>query len=443
MKSRLAAALAIASLLGTGCATYTDRNREARLALQRGDLAGSEARFNELLGVESSRDLPNKWGSETALTILERATVLQAQREYRVSARDFTASEKDLEMLDLANDTAGSIGKYVYSDDATKYKTTPTEKLLLNAFNMVNYLAMGDLSGARVEARRFEVMRKYLRDWDPGESHGAFGAYLAGFVAEKIGEPDEALRYYDEVLAESSAPSLHDAIRRLALVAPYRTPRIDAVIASGPAPASAAPPTEILLVLKTGTSPYKEAKRIPVGLAMGLASNYVSGDTKVLEYGAFKFVSYPELVPGRDTFAGASVRVDGAQVPVDRVTDVSKEIAAEYEKVKPKIIGSALTRLIVRAAAAEAARAAGRQQSGGLGLLAALVVEGTMVALDKPDTRSWSTLPARVELARVQVPPGTSEIEVQLYGRSGPTRVRRQVDVAAGGFAVLDLTTLR
>ncbi|HWV37415.1 MAG TPA: hypothetical protein VN033_02945 [Vulgatibacter sp.] len=443
MKRRLAAALAIAALLGAGCATYTDRNREARLALQRGDLAESLAKFNALLGVESSRDLPERWGSETALTVLERATVLQAKGEYGVSARDYTASEKELELLDLANDTVGSIGQYVYSDDATRYKTTPTEKLLLNAFNMVNYLAMGDLSGARVEARRFEVMRRYLRDWSPEESHGAFGAYLAGFVAERSGEPDVALRYYDEVLAESSAPSLHDAIRRLALVAPYRTPRLKAVIDAGPPPASAAPPTEILFILKTGAAPHKQAKRIPVGLAMGLASNYVTGDTKVLEYGALKFVSYPELIPSREWFRGASVRVDGAAHPVDRVTDISKEIVAEYEKVKPKIIGSALTRLIVRAASAEAARAAGSQQSRGLGLLAAMVVEGSMVALDTPDTRSWSTLPARVELTRIQVPPGTREVEIELYGRTGPTRVRRQVEVGEGGFAVVDLTTLR
>ncbi|HEY0841128.1 MAG TPA: hypothetical protein VGD74_13150, partial [Vulgatibacter sp.] len=302
---------------------------------------------------------------------------------------------------------------------------------------------MGDLAGARVEARRFQVMRKYLRDWVPGESHGAFGAYLAGFVAEKMGDADEALRYYDEVLAESAAPSLHPAIRRLARVAPYRTPRLNAVIDGGPAPASTAPPTEVLLVLKTGAAPYKEAKRIPVGLALGVASNYVSGDTKVLEYGAFKVVSYPELGPAKAWYTGASARVDGAAVRVDRVTDISREIAAEYEQLKPKIIGSALTRMIVRAAAAEGARAAGRQQSGGLGLLAALVVEGTMVALDKPDTRSWSTLPARVELARVEVPAGTREIEIDLHGPYGSTKVRRQVQVDEGGFAVVDLTTLR
>lgn len=435
--------LALALVSASGCATYSDRTRDARLSLAKGDLAGGEAQLNDLLGVESSRDLPRKWGSETALTLLERATVLQARAEYRTSARDFTAAEKELELLDIASDDIGAIGKYIYSDDSTKYRTTPTEKLLINAFNMINYLAQGDLSGARVEARRFTVMRRYLKDYQPQESHGAFGAYLAGFVAERMGEYDEALRYYDEVLQDGPAPSLTPAIRRLARRAPYRTPRLEAVLQGDAGEQPAAPPTEVLVILKSGAAPVKEANRVPIGLALGLASNYISGDTKVLEYGAFKFVSYPELVPAKNWFTSGRVRVGGREASLDPLTDVSRELVREYEGLKPKIIGSAITRMIVRAAAAEGARAAGRQHSGGLGLLAALVVEGTMVALDKPDTRSWSTLPAQVSLARVEVPAGTSEVEFELWGRGAPLRVRREINVSEGGFAVVDLTTMR
>ncbi|AKU92942.1 hypothetical protein [Vulgatibacter incomptus] len=436
--------LALVLALGAGCATYSDRTLAARNSLLKGDLHGGEAKLNGLLGVDSSRDLPSKWGSETALTLLERATVLQAQGHYRVSARDFSAAEKELELLDIARDDVGSIGKYVYSDDATKYKTTPTEKLLLNAFNMVNYLAQGDLAGARVEARRFEVMRKYLRDYAPDESHGAFGAYLAGLIAERSGDAEEALRYYDEVLAESQAPSLSEPIRRLARLSSYRTPRISAVLDEAESGQPAQPlPAEIVVIVKTGQSPVKEARRIPVGAALGLAANYVSGDTKVLEYGMFKVVSYPDLMPAKSVFTSASVRLGESAVALDPITNVSAEISREYEALKPKIVGAALTRMIVRAAAAEAARYAGRQQSSGLGFLAAALVEGTMVALDKPDTRSWSTLPARVQLTRIAVEPGTHEVELEVRGMGVPVRVYRTVEVAQGGLAVIDLTTLR
>lgn len=439
---RLRWAAALVCLLALGaCSTYTDKNLVARQNLRRGDFAGAEAKLNELLGVESSREIPDEWGSETALTLLERATVLQAMGEYGISARDFSAAEKELEWLDIADDTSGEIGKYLFSDDSTKYKAPPTEKLLVNAFNMINYLALGDLQGARVEARRFQVMHKYLTDHFPDEPHGAFGSYLAGFVFEKSGEFDTALRHYDEVLAQLDAPSLHPAIRRIAAVAPYRTERLEEVVEGGePEPE---PEAEILVVLKTGTVPVKEARRIPVGAALGLAANYVSGDTKVLEYGMFKVVSYPELVPVDSLYSGGSLVVSGQQVPLDPLTDVAEEIRREYESYKPKIVGAALTRMITRAVAGEGARALGRQQSSGLGFLASALVEGTMVAMDRPDTRSWSTLPAQVHLARVPVEAGEHTIEIALRGRAGLSRHHRTVNVEPGGFAVVDLSTLR
>jgi len=420
--------------------------------LASGDLRGAEKKLNRLLGVESSRDLPAAYGSDTALTLLERATVLQAMGEYRLSARDFTAAEKELEFLDIANDTAGEIGKYVFSDSATKYKASPTEKLLINAFNMINYLALGDLSGARVEARRFQVMRKYLADYFPEEPHGAFGSYLAGFVFEKSGEPEAALRHYDEVLQQVDVPELHEPIRRLAALTPFRTPRIEAVL-SQPTLASHVPEPpatdepeaeegEILVVLKTGTVPVKQAARIPIGAAMGLAANYVSGATTLLEYGLFKVVVYPELLPHENRFTGGSLVLDGRSERLFTLTDIAQEIVAEYEKVKPKIIGAALTRMIVRAASAEAARAAGRRQSGALGFLAAALVEGTLVAMDRPDTRSWSMLPAHVHVARIPVPAGTHDLRLQLRGRSN-AEIIRTVEVPPGGFAVVDVTTLR
>jgi hypothetical protein len=316
---------------------------------------------------------------------------------------------------------------------------------------MINYLALGDLSGARVEARRFQVMRKYLADHFPEEPHGAFGSYLAGYVFEKSGEVETALRHYDEVLQQADVPSLHEPIRRLAALTPFRTPRIEAVLAnqapelvSHEVPAEDEAQTgEILVVLKTGTVPVKQAMRIPVGAALGIAAHYVTGDTKLLEYGLFKVVSYPELVPHENRFTEGSLVLDGRVERLAPLTDISEEIVAEYEKAKPKIVGSALTRMIVRAASAETARAAGRQQSGALGFLAAALVEGTLVAMDKPDTRSWSMLPARVHIARMEVPAGTHTVRVEVHGRRARAGLQRTVEVPPGGFAVADFTTLR
>ncbi len=432
-----------------GCATYAERTELARDALARGDLAGSEAQFNALLRVRKSEQLPHKFKKNDALIILERGSVLQAQRRYPLSARDFELADKELELLDIARDTAGKIGKYIYSDSAPKYKASPTEKLSLNAMNMCNYLVRGDLSGAAVEARRFTTMRKYLHDYDKTRAYGAFGSYLAGFTFEYLGRTDEALRYYDEALSDGVLPSLQTPLRRLLANGASGTSRVreTAGLSDGePVATLSDAGGEILILAKLGRVPHKEPMRIPIGAAIGIAGAFVMGDTTILQYGMFKVVVYPELVATTNAFDRFDYAIDGKPGEADLVTDLAREIRREYEAIKPKIIGAALTRMIARAVAAEGARAAGRQAQGAgglVGFLAAAALEGTLVALDRPDTRSWSSLPAQLYIARVRVPAGTHKVSLRASGPGGALTREVSVDVAAGQFTVLDLTTLR
>lgn len=462
-------------LLAGGCATYSDRTQAARSALQAGDYDETLEQFNKILKVNSAEKLPEKLKKNGELIILERGTVLQAKGDYALSARDFEFADKQLELLDIARDGAGKLGKYVFSDSAPKYKTSPTEKLSLNAMNMCNYLVRRDLGGAAIEARRFTVMRNYFRDYDPEHAHGAFGSYLAGFVFERQGDINRALRYYDEALQEGGFATLRPVIPRLAKGGTFRSERLNRYLSGsleqGPQVSSTSPPQpqpqpqpelqqvwtaaddlywapptgdgELLVVAKVGRVPLKVPMRIPIGAAIGLAGAFITGDTTVLEYGMFKFVNYPELADSGDLFERAAVTLDGEPMPTDLATDIASEILAEYEEIKPKIIGAAISRLIVRAAAAEAARVAGNQQSGLVGFLAAAAVEGSLVAADKPDTRSWTTLPARVFIARQRVRPGKHSIRVTAQGEGGQETRTYDIDMPAEGFVMLDVTTLR
>src|SRR5262245_51978469 len=118
--------------------------RAAHEAAARADWPAAEAEINRILGVGSRADLPDSWSSEKSLGVLERAAVLQAQGAWPESARDLSAAENELEMIDFSVDAVGSIGTYVYSDSAGEYRTPPLERIALNVFNMANYLAMSD-----------------------------------------------------------------------------------------------------------------------------------------------------------------------------------------------------------------------------------------------------------------------------------------------------------
>ena len=438
-------------LLCGGCATYSDTVGKTHRVAERGDYEAGIRELNGILGVEDYEHIPDKWTAHRPLVALERAVLLQAIGQYKYSARDLSAAETELDYLDLSADALGKIGNYIYSDSAEKYKAPPTERLAMNAFNMLNYLAQGDLEGAGVEARRFTVTRDYLQSIDR-TSHGAFGSYLAGFVFEKLGEPDRALRYYEEALEAGDIEACREPILRLSRLSDYRGPKLRDYLSrvqpstpnetAGP-PLNDGSDGEILIVFGLGRVSYKVPKRIPVGVALGYAGVSVTSDPEILSHLILKVLVYPELAARDNSVTGAAASLDGHNATVDLLTNLDAEIFREYETIKPKIMTAAVTRMLARAAVAEGVRLLPRNKSEkSMGILAALLTEAALVGLDKPDTRSWTFLPARAYLCRARVPPGPHEIRVTLSGKTPETRVIH-VDVPPGGFSVVAITQPR
>lgn len=443
-------------LLASGCAGHAARTEDARSALDANRPSEALRLYNEILGVESAKELPKKTDGDNALLILDRSVILQQLGEHELSSRDLELADKQVELLDFSRSTADEIGRYLFSDDVGPYKSPPYEKLMINTMNMVNYLVRGDLSGGKVEARRFAVMQKYLKDYE-SESSALLGpgSYLAGFIFEKSGEAQTALRYYDEALATGQFTTLNQPVVALTQRASYRTPRINAILekyapkaappdeASAPTEAADPPPpdAEILVILSFGRVPAKVAKRVPIGLALTYASGALSPHDRMranelAAQGLVTWVNYPELEePKRYTgISQFSVnqteqRLDG--VPIDELT------VKAWNESKGPVIASAITRMISRVIAGKAAREAGGD--GGVGLLLSLATQATLTAADTPDTRSWATLPGRIAVGRVKVPAGTHRVRIATRGQV----LERQIQLAPGGWAAVNLTVLR
>ncbi len=445
-----ASSLVLAALFAAGCATYSDKTEQLRNAAADGQPLVALKLANKLLRVKDDRAIPDKLRQEAVLVLLERGVLLQVLGRYKDSSRDLEVAERQLELLDIARDPGGAVSEWLFSASRKKYKATPVEKLSINAVNLVNYLARQDLEGARVEAKRFSVMRDYVKSYDPEHAHAAFGSYLAGLAYEKLGEADEALRYYDEALVLSELPSLRIPIKRLAAKGSYRTERLARYI-DDPSPIPETPAPELVAIICVGRVPYKVPERMPIGLAVGLAGSYVTGDPAVLGVAGLKWVVYPELAPSNSRYDSAHVRVDGVDIRVEQISNIGADVEREYNELKPRLVGSAITRMITRAAAAEAARAAGTaagssgKGGGGVvaGWLAALAVEGALLAADKPDTRSWTLLPGRVLISRTELPPGEHMVEIWLYGPGGEEYLKQTVTVPAQGMSVVQVTSLR
>ena len=441
------------SLLLAGCAGHAARTEGARTALDEGAPSQALELLNEELGVKSPSELPEKTSGDNALLLLDRAMVLQqlastgreaSAKTYSLSSRDLELADKQVEVLDLSRGAIDDIGKYLFSDATGPYKAPTYEKLMINTMNMINYLVRGDLNGAKVEARRLAVMQKFI---DEHEGHGASlsgpGSYLAGFAFEKSGDASEALRFYDEALEYGNYTSLDEAVARLAKKASYRSPRITEIVKNqGDKAAADDASAELLVVLGFGRVPAKIARRVPIGLALTWVSGALSPDDAakanyLAAQGLVTWVNFPELGRPRGQYGTPGFALDGQWQELEGALAIDEQAKRAWDDAKGTVVASAITRLIARVATGEVVR---RSTGGGLvGALLSLGTQATLTAVDTPDTRSWSTLPARVAIGRVRLPAGTHYIDLEERG----VRRRRTLTLSPGGWAVLNMTVLR
>ncbi len=436
----------------SGCAGHAAKTLAARNALDAGDPRGALKALDEVLDVSSEKDLPQKTGGDNALFLLDRAMVLQELNQYSLSSRDQEVSDKQIEILDLSTSAAADIGRYLFSDDTGPYKAPAYEKLMINTMNMMNYLVRSDLNGARVEARRLSVMQKYIQDkGDKARALLGPGSYLAGFVFEKSGKPEDALRYYDEALAYGQYQSLAEPVRRLEQQSSYSSPRLRELLSQNPPASGGAAPKdddgELLVIVNFGRVPAKYAKRIPIGLALTFASGAISPfdqerANKLALQGLVTWVNYPELGRPRGTWGQPTFRLDEQWGQLEGIVAVDQEAQLAWDDAKGAIIASAITRTITRVVAGEGTKAIVGGKDGSstsiIGELLSLGVQATLTATDTPDTRNWSTLPARIAFGRMRVHPGKHIVNLTAAGG----RKQQTVTVEPGGWAVVNLTAL-
>jgi len=460
------------ALVVLGCAGHSDRMAPVRSALDARGPREALARLNEELDVDSAEELPEDLGSDdAALLLLDRAMLLQQLGYYKLSSRDLEVCDKQIQLLDFSRNAVDEIGRYMFSDDTGPYRAPAYEKLFVNTMNMVNYLARGDLNGARIEARRLAVMQTYLKQsGNPGEALLGPGSYLAGFTFEKSGRAEEAMRYYDEALAYGDYASLHEPIRRLARKTSYRSPRINRIVEPAPpaaAPAQAppeAPPqapleakstqekpaeekpadddsAELLVIMSFGRVPIKIAKRVPIGLALTYAAMYMSPAdharaNHLAAQGLVTWVNYPELGKPRGNWDTPGWALDGRWQRLEGAVAIDQEAKRAWDEAKGAVIAAAITRLLTRIVAGEVVRRSANDDI--IGILLSLGTQATMTALDTPDTRSWELLPARMAFGRMRLPPGKYWVDLEARG----TRRLVQVTLPPKSYQVLNLTAL-
>jgi hypothetical protein len=443
----------------SACTSYSTRLAGVRDAVAIGDPNAALEALDPLVVAAEEGHKPEE--ADYPLLLLERAALLQAIQEHHRAVADFTAADELLEVLDLTPDRVGQAAEYLWSGSASLYRPPVYEKLMVNVAALASWLAMGDYGSARVEARRIGVLLDYFDETELYD-HPMLGAaaFMAGLAMELGGEPQAALRFYIAAWERGDAPGLAES---LVLLAEGTTlagnPAVaEAREALGLGPGDRLEPAsdeEIVAIVFHGLAPHRYPEYLPVGAVVAMfridASYAMTPDQEAalarnVAEDLLTWVNFPRLAVWENSLAKFDVSVDGARYDAGLVADVESFAIAQWERDRPGIAFAAITRALVRIAAREAVQAVGRAAGGAgqtIGFLAGLATQGAMQAADKPDTRTWTLMPAYISLARFPAEPGEHVLTVEGNGRGITDRVEVPVYVPERGTGVATVRFLR
>ncbi|MBK6849981.1 MAG: hypothetical protein IPG96_21395 [Proteobacteria bacterium] len=371
---------------------------------------------------------------------MDEGLLLHLLRRYAESTQVLEQADRRAEEL-FTKSVRKELGAALTSDAARDYAGEDHERVLLSVVKALNFAALRDFDGALVEARRVNSkLQFYATQYGTQDvfQRDAFAEWLTGLLYEIGGSQDDARIAYEQAWRDYredfaahyglSAPSyVGEDLVRVALrdgdadeLARYRKE----TGASGETGALLADHGEVVLVHLNGEGPSKGDLFItcwfrsaavwacdgePGGELLRRTTIVVPPDGTVVKVAFPLLYLHPPAQPFVTLHVGAAA---GRSQPAYPVNAIAARVMRDQLK---RIFRSAIVRAIAKTLAQQAAGAAGKKAGGAeLGWLAKTVASVAGQATEEADKRCWTTLPARIDVARVLVAPGPYTPTVEL-----------------------------
>ena len=397
----------------SGCASYSD----SFTAIEN-DLAAQDYRA-ALQALEKQRH-PKR---DQVLYLLNKAMLERMNSDFAASNETFEAAKS--RMAELYGVSLREQALSVTINDATRSYTGETyEQVLVHLYMALNYLQLGNLIDARVEALQVDEQLREITQQVPESRYteDAFARYLAGMIYEELGERSDAMisyrKAYEAYLSygQKFGVTIPDYLKQdllrlsqqLGLTQEMRQYENEFGIDHWMSAEELAQKGELVFILNDGLAPILREHAVTV-LDPG------SGHFVRIALPAYE--SRPVPVTGARVAAGSGI------ARAELAEDIDAIAVKDLEGKMPAITARAVARAVLKAQMARAAQENARQQnqngSAAAGAVVALAVEVAGLATERADTRSWLTLPARIYLARLPLSPGTYTVKVDLLGEYG------------------------
>ncbi|MEE2959146.1 MAG: hypothetical protein VYA34_00270 [Myxococcota bacterium] len=407
-------------------------------------VAGDFSSANEFLD-KSKKDF---YSSEKnrLLYFLDKAVVLHLDQKFVESNTWLEAAKTASEEL-WTESVSEHAGALFTTDNALSYPGEDFERVLIHLIASLNYMGLGDLSAARVEARqvtnKLEAINvQYSEESKNAYRDDAFARWLSGKLASTEGtyagyndawiDYRKSLKLFEEDYAaryKTVLPRLvvEDAFMALTKLGDDFSEERNALRAEYPYLSKQDPDQhrglgEIIFLHLNGEAPYK-----------------IDQFWTAQSGGDIIRVAYPRFVEKRPTIWKARLNWQGGARSAE--TELFENITAiaiqNLQDHMGRIKAKAIARAIGKYVASKGVQALGKQSdSGGGNLLeaAGILMNWGSALAEEADKRSWITLPSRIDVGRVFLPPGEHVLEIDFLDSSNQPVISKAytVNVVAG-----------
>lgn len=435
------------AVLTSACRSHTDikaQYAQMRTAMMNGDWAGATQQL------EGSKDkIFNE--DDRVMYWLNLGTLQHYAGNVAASNDNLVKAEAAMQEL-WTTSISSEASKIAISDTVAPYEGEDFEKVLVYLYTAMNNVALGKSQDAVVEARRAdELLKKMLVHYEKEGEVGtlyrqdAFMLWLVGLFYEVSGAPNDAFLAYKAAMKSykedyagtygASSPKFlgEDLVRTAKLINFQdevkqwsKETGADGHTAENLKQGMA----EVIVIYGAGEAPSKEQFFIDGTMPDGY----------VMRIALPKFVAVP--------YSGtcATVRANGQEARTELAEPITQMVMKNFEHRLPAIQLRAIARATVKYVATKGAQAAvGGDGNNGdralAGALVGLVGNVAAAASEQADLRSWTTLPASVNVARLWLPAGQHTIDVD-YCNIGKSE-KRTVDLKPGQRQIISVRNLK
>ena len=454
---RLSLALGlVAVLLATSCSSWESKMRSFRNAWHSSEIEMAEAELDSMLAgqlgasasqLASEPDLVRRLDIErgnAVLLALEKSMLRLAQGDVE-TAEILLGKARDYYNVYVERNIADWL-KGLADDESRTYVGHDHEALLIRVVSALADL-LGDGDQALAQALSIDALQERLISSDFGSVEGEkgyrprklyerlpIGSYLAGLALEADVRANAAKTRFEQALAWAphKPKVLEDAIERTTRgqFAPRGHGALHVVYFGGRGPF------------------FAETRSRPTELALRLAGIGVAIFGRAGSALIQTAVPVPVTVVSDTRIPAMTLRAGELEVATERLVDVNQVVAAQLKANMPWILARAVIRRSIKLGAAVVTERAVRKEtkSGAAGFFAGLLVNLVSTAGERAETRCWSTLPAEIQVARLELSAGQHEIELG-DGSRGVVRIRPgrnswllvvQPDLRRPAFVVVD-----